>query len=390
MANSFEDLAEQLGVKLSSVPPTAQTETEVTSEQPTEMETAEESEVLLQNTETESVAETVEQTVEQTEEQTEVDSEQTVEQPVMEEESEYTFSEEERNEFVLTSLSEMLGREFTSVESLMEILNKEQKPEIELDPTVKVIADFVKETGRSVSDWFTYQSFNPSEMDDSSVIKLQLMNQYPDLSEEDAQLLLSNRYKTDEDEFSENEVRIGKLNLKMDAQKARTELTQLRESYKAPVAQQTQQVSEEVESPITEDWINAMSKTVDEIESLELEIGKDKNFSFNLEEGYKQTLKSKNAKLDEFFDQYVDEKGGWDFDMLSAHRAIVDNIDEIAKAIYAQGLSDGQSKVVKNAVNPSAPSPKGQAVDAPSSEDKVRQQVLNALQGGDNALRIKF
>ena len=382
MANSFEDLAESLGVKLTSEPPMQQTETEVTAEQPVETDSAEESEVLLQTTETEPVVESEEQTEQ-------IESEQTVEEPVAEDDSENTLTEEEHTSFVLESISEMLGQEFTSIDSLREVLNKEQKAEIELDPTVKVIADFVKETGRSVSDWFTYQSFNPSEMDDSSVVKLQLMNQYPDLSEEDAQLLLTHRYKIDEDEFSENDVRIGKLNLKMDAQKARTELNQLRESYKAPV-QQTQQTNEEVESPITAEWVDAMSKTVDEIESLELEIGKDKSFSFNLDKAYKQTLKSKNAKLDEFFDQYVDEKGGWDFDMLSAHRAIVDNIDEIAKAIYAQGLSDGQSKVVKNAVNPSTPSPKGQAVDAASSEDKVRQQVLNALQGGDNALRIKF
>ena len=381
MANSFEDLAESLGVKLTSEPPMQQTETEVTSEQPVETDSAEESEVLSQTTETEPVMESEEQTEQ-------IESEQTVE-TIAEDDSENTLTEEERPSFVLESISEMLGQEFTSIESLREVLNKEQKAEIELDPTVKVIADFVKETGRSVSDWFTYQSFNPSEMDDSSVVKLQLMNQYPDLSEEDAQLLLTHRYKIDEDEFSENDVRIGKLNLKMDAQKARAELNQLRESYKAPV-QQTQQMNEEVESPITAEWVDAMSKTVDEIESLELEIGKDKSFSFNLDTAYKQTLKSKNAKLDEFFDQYVDEKGGWDFDMLSAHRAIIDNIDEIAKAIYAQGLSDGQSKVVKNAVNPSAPSPKGQAVDAASAEDKVRQQVLNALQGGDNALRIKF
>lgn len=379
MANSFEDLAESLGVKLTSEPPMQQTETEVTAEQPVETDSAEESEVLSQTTETEPVMES---------EPEQVEPEQTTE-TIAEDDSENTLTEEERTAFVLESISEMLGQEFNSIDSLREVLNKEQKAEIELDPTVKVIADFVKETGRSVSDWFTYQSFNPSEMDDSSVVKLQLMNQYPDLSEEDAQLLLTHRYKIDEDEFSENDVRIGKLNLKMDAQKARTELNQLRESYKAPV-QQTQQMNEEVESPITAEWVDAMSKTVDEIESLELEIGKDKSFSFNLDAAYKQTLKSKNAKLDEFFDQYVDEKGGWDFDMLSAHRAIVDNIDEIAKAIYAQGLSDGQSKVVKNAVNPSTPSPKGQAVDAASAEDKVRQQVLNALQGGDNALRIKF
>ena len=383
MANDFEQLAEQLGVKLVNDPSEFQ-QTEVTTEQTPEVENVEESEVLSEtNTEEESVEEAVEGVAE-VEESTQTEVVESADNK-----SEDNISEEEYNASVLEAVSEMLGMEFGSVEQLKEVLNKEQKTEVELDPTVKAIADFVKETGRSVNDWFTYQSFNPSEMDDVTVMKFQLLNQYPDLSQEDAQLLLNSKYKLDEDEFSEGEVRVGKLNLKMDAQNARGELNNLRESYKAPV-QQTQQTESEPESPITDEWITAMSKTVDEIESLELEIGKDKSFSFNLDSQYKQSLKSKNAKLDEFFDQYVDAKGNWDFDLLSAHRAIVDNIDEIAKSIYSQGLADGQSKVVKNAVNPSTPSPKGQAVDAASAEDKVRQQVLNALQGGDNALRIKF
>lgn len=369
MSNHFEDLAEQLGIKLTSEMPTGQTD--ATTEQTPEMENVEESEVLLQETES-------------TEVEPEVSAEG--EQP-LDEVLENTVSEN-NSVPTLESIGEMFGRKFDSIEQIKEILNREQKPEIELDPEVKVIADFVRETGRPASDWFAYQSFNPSEMDDMTVIKHQLMNQYSDLSEEDAHLLLAHRYKIDDDEFSESEVRIGKLNLKMDAQNARGELNKLRESYKAPI-RQTQQ-SNEPESPITEEWIASMSKTVDKLEALELEIGKDKSFSFNLKKDYKQTLKSKNAKLDEFFDQYVDEKGSWDFDTLSAHRAIIDNIDEISKAIYAQGLSDGQSKVVKNAINPSAPSPKGQAIDASSAEDKVRQQVLNALHGGDNTMRIKF
>jgi len=201
---------------------------------------------------------------------------------------------------------------------------------------------------------------------------------------------LADKYKMDEDMYSENEARIGKLNLKMDAQKARDELSQVREQFKAPARQEAPQAEQEIESPITEEWVNAMSYNVNEMESLELELGKDKSFSFGLSDEYKQTLIDKNSKLDEFFDPYVDDNGNWDFDTLSAHRAVIDNIDSIAKAIYAQGLSDGQSEVVKQTVNPSAPNAKGAAVDAPSAQDKVRQQVLDALRGGDDKMRFKF
>lgn len=386
MANEFEQALEGMGFNLSDDPSTFEDNAEetpaaeeqpqeevVAEEAPAEVEAPQESESSLQ----ESVSE-----------------EAPVEQPVEEvvaEQPEEIQPAEVTDEMMLSTISETLGMELSSLEDLQGLLNKEEQKSVELDPTVQAIADFVSETGRSVEDWFAYQSFNPSEMDDTTVMLTQLKSEHPELSNEDAQLLLDSRYSINEDMHTENEIRIGKLNLKMDADKARKELEGVRESYKAPVKQESvSNESQEIESPITEEWVSAMTQTVDAIESLELDLGKDKTFSFGLEDSYKDTLKSKNAKLDEYFDAYVDDSGNWDFDTLSAHRAIIDNIETIAKSIYAQGLSDGQSEVVKQAVNPSSPNPQGTSVDAPSAQDKVRQQVLDALRGGDDKLRFKF
>lgn len=377
MANELEDALQGMGFSFADSPDQFEEKTEetpVAEEQPQEEVTEEpvtetepqESESSLQEEITE------EPQLEMTEEPTE----------------ETTISEGYDDEQILSALSEKLGTEFSSFDDLTGLLDKQQT--LELDPAVQAIADFVSQTGRSVEDWFTYQSFNPSEMDDLTVMKTAIKNEYPDMSEEEAQLLLDSRYKINEDEYSESDVKLGQLNLKMDAKKAREELNMLRESYKAPARQEMTAENQEIESPITEEWIGTMSQTVDAIEALEIELGKDKTFSYGIDDSYKQTLKSKNAKLDEFFDPYVDDNGNWDFDTLSAHRTIIDNIDSIAKAIYAQGLSDGQSEVVKQTVNPSAPNAKGAAVDAPSAQDKVRQQVLDALRGGDDKMRFKF
>lgn len=377
MANELEDALQGMGLSFADSPDQFEEKTEetpVAEEQPQEEVTEEpvtetepqESESSLQEEITE------EPQLEMTEEPTE----------------ETTIPEGYDDEQILSALSEKLGTEFSSFDDLTGLLDKQQT--LELDPAVQAIADFVSQTGRSVEDWFTYQSFNPSEMDDLTVMKTAIKNEYPDMSEEEAQLLLDSRYKINEDEYSESDVKLGQLNLKMDAKKAREELNMLRESYKAPARQEMTAENQEIESPITEEWIGTMSQTVDAIEALEIELGKDKTFSYGIDDSYKQTLKSKNAKLDEFFDPYVDDNGNWDFDTLSAHRTIIDNIDSIAKAIYAQGLSDGQSEVVKQTVNPSAPNAKGAAVDAPSAQDKVRQQVLDALRGGDDKMRFKF
>ena len=58
---------------------------------------------------------------------------------------------------------------------------------------------------------------------------------------------------------------------------------------------------------------------------------------------------------------------------------------------YKQGVSAGTSNVVKQAVNPSDVTPSSSSsTSSASTEDKVRQQILNALQGGDDTLRMKF
>jgi len=406
MANEFENLAESLGINLSSTPPS-----EALNEEPTESPIAEATEEVVESTEEQPTEEAVEQTevlnndetqsteVEDTTEESVDNPELDAEVDAIEAEEETTeednISDEEYEVMLVQAVGEMLGLEGVDKEQLLERLNTEQTPApVELDPAVKVIADFVAETGRSVEEWFAYQSLNPSEMDDVSVMRNNLQRQYPDLSNEDADLLLENKYKLDTDLNTEQDARLGSLQLRMDAQNARKELESVRSNYLAPVAKAEPAqapVQEEIESPITSEWISAMSNVADDMEALEFNVGKDQSFAFGISDTYKAELKQSNAKMDEYFDQYVSDAGDWDFEKLNVHRTILDNIENIVDAAFKQGLSQGTSNVVKQAVNPSDVNPSSSsAPSSASSEDKVRQQILNALQGGDDTLRMKF
>lgn len=413
MANEFESAAEDLGINLSSTPPSFLTGDEAPNEEQVESteqfeETVEETDVLENEEIPSTEVEYEEETDEETDEEeysdddllAELEREQEEDDAYYEEVSqsedfyddteEDNISDEEYEDMLFQAVGEMLGYDGLSKDSLLERLNT-QTEATELDPRVKAIADFVAETGRDPQDWFAYQAMNPSEMDDITVMRQQLKQQYPDLSDSDADLLLDNKYKLDEDVHGEQDARLGKLQLSMDAQNARKDLEGLRESYKAPVAQQTaSQEPEEIESPITAEWISRMSEQVDDMEALEFSVGKDDTFSFGLTDSYKSSLKQSQASLDEYFDQYVDDSGNWDFAKLNVHRTLIDNIESIVDAAYKQGISAGTSNVVKQAVNPSNVTPSSNATSASSSEDKVRQQILNALQGGDDTLRLKF
>lgn len=278
-------------------------------------------------------------------------------------------------------LSERLGMEINSIDDLTGIINREPEAPL-IDERIAKIAEFVSKTGRGPEDWFKYQQLNPSEMDDISVIKLETMSQYPTLSSEQVNKLVASRYKLDEDVHSDDEIELSKIQLTIDGDKARAGINNLREDFMLPVQKQS---SEESAPLFDEQWISNMKQEVDSIEALEFELG-DSTFSFGLDDNYKSKLVDKNANLEQYFDSYVDEKGNWDIESLSMHRALVDNIDVIAKSIYQQGLSDGQRNIVSKAANVQAGTP---GVGQQTQSDGVLEQIKQALGAGDTLMRFK-
>lgn len=273
------------------------------------------------------------------------------------------------DEVVLGYLSETLGVNLNSLEDLRSSMTQQQA---EIDERVKVIADFVEKTGRSPEDWFKYQAINPSEMDDLTAIKMSMTSEYPDLSSEEIDMLVGSKYQLDEDLYTEDEIKLSKLQLKIDANKSRQSIEQLRSSYTMPEARQTE---ETVQSPIDENWIKAMTEETNALEALTFELPGGE-FNFGITDDYKSQLIDKNSNLETFFDQYIGQDGQWDYDTFNTHRALVDNIDAIAKSIYQQGLSDGQRKIVDQAANVSTKSPN---VGTGNNTNNLEQQILDAL-----------
>ena len=321
-------------------------------------------------------------------EQTPTQSEATVEQPQssLNNETESVVSLDDSS--VLSYLSEKLGREVSGFEDL----TSESNTSADIDERVLAINNFIKETGRDIQDWFAYQAMNPSEMDDLSAVKMQLKSQYGDVSESDIDLILENKYNLDEDLYDENEVRLAKLQLKVDADKARQEIETVRSQYATPVKkeepQQQQTNNEEFESIVTDEWLNSMSAEVDALEGIEFELAKDKSFTFGIEDNYKSTLKSKNENIEDFFSNYVSEDGQWDFERWNMHQAVLDNIETIVKSAYQQGLGDGQRNLVSKAANVQSGQP--QVGDTGNNVPSIEDQVRQALGLNDNGLTFKI
>jgi hypothetical protein len=280
-----------------------------------------------------------------------------------------TYSDDEIDGAVFSYLSEKLGREINAFDDI------NIQPEApQLDARVSAISDFVSNTGRSPEDWFTYQSLNTEAMDDMTAVRVSMAIDNPGLSHQELNLLVNSKYNLDPDTQTEQQVQLAQLQLKMDAAKAREGIEKVRTDYAAPV-QQEQQPQEET-SFIDDEWIANMSREVDALEGLEFDLGEGNRFTFGLSNQYRNELKDKNARLDEFFDPYVDQSGNWDYDKLSSHRAVIDNIDAIVANAYKQGMSAGRKGLVNQAANVSMDTPQQATTDNTPS---VVQQLNNIV-----------
>ena len=299
----------------------------------------------------------------------------TQEQPVQEAQ-EQEISDEEFEASMLEYLSERLGRQVGSFDDLT------QQQEAQLDERVEAIAKFVSETGRSPQDWFLYQSLNTSEMDDMTAISVSMTAQYPNLSQDEIQTLVSSKYKLDSNLHTEEEIKLSQLQLKMDAESARTSISQLRDGYAAP------QVSENQEqSFVTDEWISDMRNELNALEAVEFELGNGQTFNFGIDDAYRNQLAEKNSRLEDFFDPYVQGDGSWDHDKFNMHMAVLDNIETIVSSVYRQGMADGQRGLVDQAANVSTSSPNQGNVQP--TEDSITAQLREAL-GGSSTLSFNI
>lgn len=293
---------------------------------------------------------------------------------------EENYSDEEIEAAVYTYLSERLGREINSFDEL----NPQQQPVA--DERVQAIADFVAETGRKPEDWFAYQQMNPTEMDDLTVVRVQMTQQYPNLSFDEINMLVGNKYKLDPSVYDEKDIQMSKLQLKIDASDARVDIEKIRESYKAPIVEEA---GEDPRYSLDENWVRSMATETEAMEALEFDLGGNRTFTFGLDNSHRQNLINRNQNLDSFFDGYINNDGSWDYDKLNSHFAVIDNIDTIVSSAYRQGLGDGQKAVVSNAANISTDTSPTTSQNL-NETNPLAQQVSELLRANSSKMTFKI
>jgi len=284
------------------------------------------------------------------------------------------YSDDQIEGAVLEYLSERLGVDLDSFDQLGNQSSYE-------DERLESIARFVEDTGRSPEDWFKFQSLNPSEMDDTTAIRIQMANKYPNLSFDEINTFVNNTYKLDTSKYTDEEINMSRLQMKVDASQARQEIEDIRNEYAAPIVEEGNEDSG-YESFIDEEWAVDMANEVEALEGLEFDLGNGKSFTYGLTNKDRSSLMQKNAQIESFFEDYVDSNGSWDFDKLNSHMTVLSNIDNIVATAYKHGFGEGQKGIVQKAANVSMNTPQTGA--SMNESNPLSEQLKNII--GDNKM----
>jgi len=277
------------------------------------------------------------------------------------------------DEIVLNYLSEKLGRDLTSFDDLNTTSEQTESNDFASEQ-LRVINEYVKNTGRTVQDYLNTQTVDLSNVSDDALMKEYLRLDNPDLTDAELNDYMATTYKTDKEEYSARETNAGKVQLMKDAKAARDYFNKVKEDYAIPTEVDDPGVSEAERG----EWLSQMETEVNDLEGLSFSMNdQGEEFVYNLDDEARQEIKGYNSDLENFFDKYVDESGKWNFDALNTDMYIMNNIDKIVRGVANQYRSKGTESVINEIKNPSFTQDKQSTPQKQESTlDMLRRQIL--------------
>ena len=256
--------------------------------------------------------------------------------------------ERNKQEF-LKFINEQFKQNFDSIDSFNNALST--KKTSFANEQIEKMNNFVSETGRTIADYIRTQAVDYSKMSNEDIMRLTLKQENPELSMDEVNVLIESKYKLGKDKHSDAEKTLGKIELKKDVANARKNLIEMQEKYRMPVESNDNSAEQET---ARKDWVNNMSSEVDEVESITFDINDSgEQFTFALTDDHRSDLVDANSNLNDFFNQYVDQEGSWDFDKLNTDMFVLRNFQDIIRSVANQYRSKGTEQVVKDIKNPS-------------------------------------
>jgi len=206
---------------------------------------------------------------------------------------------------------------------------------------------------------------DPSNLEDAKrLIKHEMKLGEPDITEKEMNYELSQIYDLSEklDEMDEvvntEAIEHTKLKLQRQAKKAKETLLTKQKELEIPASDLAVHTEEQkrLEEKQLKEWEVKVEGSLKDYDSMDISLGDDRKFKYSLKQESLKSLKDTMLKPEGFLARYV-ENGQANMEKFRKDMIVVDNFNNIVKALYSQGESAGAEKVINSITNPSTDTP---------------------------------
>jgi hypothetical protein len=227
------------------------------------------------------------------------------------------------------------------------------------DDFIKGVVEFYEKTG-DITPYLQAKTVDFAKMSDEDILRRSLREQYSELSDKAFDKLyrmqVTDKFKLDEEEFSEDEVQLGRELLKIEANKARQSYAEWQKNFSAPSPVADTAVDQEAEKMMQQfvDSVKANQTTQRILADKKISI-KTSDGEFNFELQAPESIVDMTLDNDKFFAQFVAPEGQVDYDRWYKAAAYSQNPELFEKALINYGKTLGRLEVTKDIKNPSDP-----------------------------------
>ena len=269
-------------------------------------------------------------------------------------------STEINDDVVAKYLAERKGITATSLDELAEAYSKRSESTFASDD-IEAINRYVRDTGRTVEDYYNTQKVNLEESNPEDLIKAKMMEEKSFLSQKEIDLLYDNKYgktelkKIDEDLMTDEEIleikefnqraerlnQIKDIEMKESGRDALNHFKNIQEEYKQPVKSNNQGFD-------VESFRNQSKESFSKLDKLEFGEGDDK-FVYEVTDGQRQSANP--VTPEEFMGEFIKEDGT--FDVAEWNKLVFTkrNLNSMFKASSVRAASAGRESLEKEMKN---------------------------------------
>jgi hypothetical protein len=246
----------------------------------------------------------------------------------------------------------------------------------ELDGDLSKVQEFIN-NGGTFDSFLLSQATDYTKLSDLEIVKEKMIRDNPSMDASDVDFLMKQKYKLDEDEFGENEIRFSKIELKREAAKAKEGLLKLQSDLR--ISKPSTDFNNETEALAKKadyekqrvQWLKNVDTTINEFKELSFKVG-DQEFKHVVTDDQRNSVKEYNNDLNSFFTKYQQTDGSINMEQLHRDRYIIEYFPEIIRNAVSQAKAIGTEEIVNSIKNPGL---KTSTQPSGSGRQTIQQQV---------------